>query len=248
MKNQKWVFILAAFAIFFSCRKDNSSPSKNVAVKFEGSYIQLVNIDSAFVTWEIAGNKQTAKMVSSGSELRADVASFTHGSGLLSIQLYSNKVITSNPSGFGEPHSYVLQFEYRTTLVLDGNNINITGPLSFNSSTWLPRVLLDDIFLGNRYTALVALMPSDPFFALKNIPADREYTISLQRLYGENSEVITSKTIDLPEATNLEDRESFVSLVAGMGSSDWNRGIIQVEYTTPQDDGAILLFEYDRVK
>jgi hypothetical protein len=174
--------------------------------------------------------------------LKADLAGFTKGEGTLTIQLFSKKLLNSQP----------LQFEKRINQTLSSQGEIITsGPTAITDPSWNPRVFLSyNITPGNRYTGIVALRPSDPYFEIKDLqPGDATRLKVFRGFYktGEQAPV-AGKTWDSQDGpvTNQVNRQFFSTLPQDINNATWNTGIIEVTfYTTPTTAGE-LAFVFDK--
>ena len=213
------LFVLLAAT---ACKKEKpplSPPTEKAArisVKLNSNYLAPANVDSAILIWENNGNVQQQKMQLSNDTLFTGLKNLHYGQGQLTVQVFSTIALRNRK----------LQWEKRTALTLMTNkSVNLDAPFHYDDPAWNPRVILVDE--PTKFTAIVALRPSDPYFMLKNVPIG--FKIELERNYVAipgGAHIVGGglwkcNTVCTDERGVIENREFFLPLPAKIGGQQW---------------------------
>ena len=225
MKPRHFAAILLGIAFLAACKKEPSQQvpkpepdeaAPRVAIKLNEAYLFAAKIDSATLLWEINGQAQEAKMQVSNDTLFAETKTLAKGAGRLTVQVFSNVKLRHQS----------LQWERREELTLkERQSVNWKAPADYNDAAWNPRVILQDNF--TKFTAILALRPTDPYFCLLNVPAG--YKIELDRNYTRipgGAEIVAGgtwkcNTVCTDARGIIENREFFRPLAAQIVGREW---------------------------
>lgn len=206
------------------CKKDPVQPAPSppeeeaprIAIKLNGDYLPAAKIDSANLIWELNGQVQEAKMELSNDTLFAETKSLAKGAGRLTVQVFSKVVLRYRN----------LQWERRTELTLKNKqSVNWKAPTGYEDAEWNPRVILIDP--PSRFTAVIGLRPTDPYFLLKNVPPG--FKIELERNYTRipgGAEIVAGRlwrcnAVCTDARGIIEDREFFRPLATQIAGREW---------------------------
>jgi hypothetical protein len=244
--------ILLVSITVISCRKDHvhlnpaGNRDKYLNIILEHNYLTAANVDSAFVQWEVNGNKKTIQLATKGDTLFTKLASLQHGTGVLTIRLFTKNKLGNNS----------LQYESRnTTTITHSGNVNIAGPAAITDMNWKPRVIFLAAIQSATFNinAVVGIRPTDPYFELIHIDEAWRKRIFLERSY------FYSPVLSTPIATGVWDCQvnclsgtgsyvntSFFSFLAQqVNNRTWNRVEVTLRlYNTPTFAGE-LNFDYN---
>ncbi|HEY0041453.1 MAG TPA: hypothetical protein VGB71_12350 [Flavisolibacter sp.] len=212
------IFLLAVLLIS-SCKKEHApngrSPINNtLEVRLHTSYLPASKIDSAILIWEAAGQTKRQKFLFSGDTLRLLLKQFNSGQGRMAIQLYTQVKL----------QGHKLQFEKRWEFSLSHHQPIVTpGPADLNDPDWTPRVIIQEKEWTG-LTAIIGLRPTDPYFAIRNIP-ERWPLIGLGRSYYKKlGGQLVAEKIWNNDGTNrqvIEDRTYFLPLAGEVADTPW---------------------------
>ena len=216
---------LLGMVLIIGCKKEATPPGRapipgdenpRLAIKLDQDYLTAAKIDSAILLWEINGQVQQAKLQLSNDTLFTETKNLTKGAGQLTVQIFSKIVLRFRN----------LQWEKRTNVSLqDKESVNWKAPASYDDVEWNPRVIMIDA--PSRFTAIIALRPTDPYFLLKNIPAG--FKIELERNYTRipgGAEIVAGglwkcNTICTDARGIIENREFFRPLATQIAGREW---------------------------
>lgn len=241
--------VVSALAICFfvasSCRKNPSEQpvppveSAGFVVTLDKACMPGSQIDSAFATWEVNGQKQIIKLQKDNDTLKAPISNFHEGNGRMTLHLYS---------AIKFQNQYLSQwFHEKQVTIQHSHRIKLNGPTGFHDGQWKPRVLLKSGSALN-LQALVALRPDDPYFLVKNlgmnvlkITVARNFwnTIAGVRQVGGGEWVCSTGCTDADR--NVENQEYFKFLPTQIGTKAWNHIEIVVLYETDRWGGGPVL-------
>jgi hypothetical protein len=218
-------------AAFFSivlmtaCTKERSLPAPTpspvvqnprLAIKLNQDYMPANKIDSAVLTWELNGQLQQKRMELSNDTLFAETKSLNKGAGRATVQIFSRTSLRQQN----------LQWEKRADLTLnDNSSVNWSAPANYEDATWFPRVIFVDA--PTKFTVIIALRPTDPYFFLKNVPPG--FKIELERNYTKipgGAEIVGGGTwkcngVCTDSRGIIENREFFRPLATQMAGREW---------------------------
>ena len=236
--------LLGIVIAFSSCKKDHdhhnlpgdggggSQPgpiARNLQLTLN-NYLSSTKIDSALAIWEVNGVNQTVKMALVNDRYQMPLASFNNnGSGILTIQLFSQLKVEGKP----------LQWERRQAYTLDRTKeVAWAGPVDVNDPLWYPRAIFHyDNSMGSRFSALVALRPEDAYLELKGVEPAYAKRIEVVRSFHskETGDVVFSRGwvgqhTNLDSKGNLVDRQHFLNLREQLGERVWNQYRIRASF------------------
>jgi len=241
-------FLLPLFLgliVFSSCRKDppqhhtppaTEKDSTVLAINLNDFYMPANKVDSASAVWEANGIRQQIKLHVGENKLTANLEKFTEGTGQMTMTLYSKLKF-----GGYAASQWVLEKE----MAIDHKMaIVFSAPGNFNDMLWSPRALLKD---GVGHSAVVALRPDDPYFLVKDVPANlgkivvyRGYwnTVNgVRQVAGKEWQCFTN-CIDANG--NIENNEFFSFFPSSIGNRTWNHIEIIILYEEPNGWGTII--------
>ena len=169
------------------------------------------------------------------------LSEFSQTAHKITVQLFTNTSFNDQP----------LQFEREVSLTPASSDvIEVNAPASFTDLAWKPRVILDYQSPTTRYSAIVGLRTSDPYFEILNLPAGWSNRITVFRGYFKNDfqHLVTGSTWNCGNicSGNMVDRETFTHLPAQVDHLDWNKGAVEVAfYVTPTTINE-LAFTFDK--
>jgi len=237
--NIKHILIAAAFLLILgsSCKKtispDPEIRQRNFSVELDKSYLGSALVDSAIAVWNINGQQKRVVLSNHNDTLSADINQFEAGSGILTIQVFSKLK-------FG--NSYLSQWVFnQQATITQKAGLAIAGPKGFSDLRWKPRVELKD-GIGN--FAVVALRPDDPYFFVKNIPANlksivvgRDYWKTGGGVFHVGGGEWKCNTNCTNNDGDVENVQFFSFLPVQMGAVPWNHVEIAVLYVLDQWGG-----------
>jgi hypothetical protein len=187
-----------------------------IAIKLNNDYLPAAKIDSAILLWELNGQAQQDKMEISNDTLFTETKNLLKGAGQLTVQIFSKVVLRQQN----------LQWEKRTALTLkEKQSVNWKAPANYDDAGWNPRVIMID--QPSKFTAIIALRPTDPYFLLKNVPAG--FRIELERHYTRipgGAEIVAGgtwkcNTVCTDARGIIENREFFRPLATQIAGREW---------------------------
>lgn len=236
--------VLFGLFIFSSCRKDPTPPETELptkdpvvlAINLNDFYMPASKVDSALAIWEVNGNRQEIKLNSANNKLTADLEKFTEGTGKLVLTLFTKMKFGNHTSSH-----WILEkdmaINHKTSAVF-------SAPGNFNDMLWSPRALLKD---GVGHSAIVALRPDDPYFLVKDVPANLEKIVvfrgywntvnGVRQVAGREWECVTN-CIDANG--NIENKEFFSFFPSSIGNRTWNHIEIIILYEEPNGWASII--------
>lgn len=235
--------VLFLLILWSSCTKKPVSPEpappgqKKLSVVLDPSFIGNSLVDSVVATWQVNGRQKTVTLSIKGDTVFTDINQLEAGEGKLSIQVFSRYKF----GGF-----YLSQWFFsQQTSISHTADHTISGPKSFSDQQWKPRVELKD---GIGHLAVVALRPDDPYFLVKNLPANVKATIVAREYFKFGGGVIRvgggqwqCNFNCINSEGHVENDQFFSFLPAQMGSSPWNHIEITILYAESEwGEGSVL--------
>jgi hypothetical protein len=244
MKSKFLTSFILAVVILSGCKKDDFISGVNervIKIALNNQYVSVQQIDSAFLYTEFAGSNRKIKLDIKDNSLQTKFSSFSQSTGKLMIQLYTSAKFQGKP----------LQFEKEMPLNLSTREpLIINGPTGFTDLAWKPRIILDHQDVAMRYTAIVALRPSDSYFEIQHLPENWNKRMSVYRGFYKANYVtkIYGKTWDSNNYVpgNQVNRGFFTNLQPEVNHLDWDKMAIEVAFYTSPNTISELSFVYDK--
>ena len=240
-------FSIALIVLFSSCKKDDfisGTHEKKLTIQLDNQYVTSQKIDSAVLISEWPGLSKRVRLQLNENQLESTLSEFSQTAHKITVQLFTKTTFNNKP----------LQFEKEVALTPGASeSLVVNGPASFTDLTWKPRVILDYTGGNIRYTAIVALRPSDPYFEILHLPSGWDKRITVFRGFYKNefTNMLHGSTWNCGNVCsgNTVNRESFNHLPAQVDHLDYNKMAIEVafytNYTSPNTINE-LAFTYDK--
>lgn len=232
---------ILAMIMLASCSKDTQPGpkpgNKNVNIILDRAYLGPALMDSAIAIWQTSGRLTTVRLEQHNDTLLADAAHFPAGTGTLTVKLFSRLK-------FGGQYlsQWVLR---RDTTMTPGKGLVIPGPSQFSDPKWSPRVELKD---GIGHLAIIALRPDDPYFFVKDVPANVLEMVVARDYWRQGGGVTRIAGGEWRCSENcrndnghIENDQFFAFLPGQIRTKQWNHIEITVLYTLDQWGGGYVL-------
>ncbi|RYZ19681.1 MAG: hypothetical protein EOO10_24050 [Chitinophagaceae bacterium] len=229
--------LLLGLLVFSSCRKDAQHDTQPppvqvpavLSINLNDFYMPANKIDSALAVWEVNGTRQQIELDAVENKLTANLETFIEGAGKMTLTLYTKIKFGNHTSS-----QWVLEKEMA---VNHKTSTAFSAPGNFNDMLWSPRALLKD---GVGHSAVVALRPDDPYFLVKDVPANFEKIVvyrgywsttgGVRLVSGREWECFTGC---INANGSIENKEFFTFFPTSIGNKAWNHIEIVVVYELP---------------
>jgi hypothetical protein len=237
--------LLLGVLLLSSCRKDpvqqpeTPQPPKDstvLAINLNDFYMPASKIDSAVAVWEQNGTRQEIKLATVQSKLTANLKKFNEGTGKLTLTLFAKMKFGNHVSS-----QWILEKE----MAINHNTSAVfSAPGNFNDMLWSPRAVLKD---GVGHVAIVALRPDDPYFQIKDVPADLAKIVVYRGYWNVSGGVRLVSGREWECFTgcrnpngSIENNEFFSFFPTSIGNKAWNHIEIIILYEEPNGWASIL--------
>jgi hypothetical protein len=235
---------IATLVLLAACKKDefySGVHEKKIVVKLNNQYVPARNIDSAVIISSWPGLTKRARMEVKDNNVEIRLSEFSQTAHKIIVQLFTKTELNNQP----------LQFETEVSLTPASSElVEVNAPTAFTDLTWKPRVILDYQSPTTRYSAIVGLRTSDPYFEILHLPTDWNKRITVFRGFFKNDfqHLVTGSTWNCGDicSGNMTDRETFTHLPSQVDHLDWNKAGVEVAfYVTPTTINE-LAFTFDK--
>ena len=236
--------VFSTLLVLTACKKDefySGVHEKKVVIKLNNQYVSSHRIDSAIMISSWPGLTKRASMEVKDNNVEVRLSEFSQTAHKIIVQLFTKTTFNNQP----------LQFEREVSLTPASSEvIEVNAPTSLTDLTWKPRVILDYQSATTRYTAIVALRTSDPYFEILHLPAgwDKRTTVFRGFFKNDFTNMVFGSTWNCGElcAGNIVNRDVFINLPTQVNHLDWNKAAIEVAfYVTPTTINE-LAFTWDK--
>jgi hypothetical protein len=237
-------FCIALIVLFSACKKDDiisGVHSKKITIQLDNQYVTSQKIDSAILISEWPGLSKRVRLQLNDNKLESTLSAFSQTAHKMTVQLFTKTTFNNKP----------LQFERDIALTPGvSESLLVNGPASFTDPKWKPRVILDYTGGGIRYTAIVALRISDPYFEILHLPQGWDRRITVFRGFYKNdfTNMLHGSTWDCGNVCsgNIVNREAFNHLPSQVNHLDFNKLAIEVGFYISHNTINELAFTYDK--
>lgn len=187
MIHKSTLFITASMLLLFvACKKSPVVPVPSptpvdLAIQWHNNYLTDENTDSAYICWNVNGQRVQKNMTKQAGKFIISLDSLTGGAATMEIRLYTKKLLNSHRS------MYVKKINKP---VNNKTGLVYTAPTSVSDVNWVPRVFMKDG--GNGVIAVMGIRPEDTFLGLYNIGA-KWIDLTVEKIYYKGLNAVAGK-------------------------------------------------------